>query len=99
MRADTQGVFVFRFELPDALNLLNRTAAMPPDGKILVIFRLNFKDLATLFLAQNFPVKNKDVLCVSNASAAELQKFFNAVVKVVCQIVNIGSAIKCHFYN
>lgn len=94
MRADTQGVFVFRFELPNALNLLNRTAAMPLDGKISVIFRLNLKDPATLFLVQNFPVKNKDLLCVSNASAAELQKFFNTVVMVVRQVVNIGCAIK-----
>ena len=71
MCVDTQGVFVFRFELSDALNLLNKNAAMTPDGKISVIFRLNFNSPATLFLTcKACPVQRKDVLYVSNASGA-----------------------------
>jgi hypothetical protein len=35
------------------------------------------------FLAQGFPIKNKDVLYVANASSLELQKFLNIMVSVV----------------
>lgn len=93
-RADAQGVFIFRFESPNALDLAGKTPAMTPDGKIPVIYRVDLKDSATFFVAQSFPVQNKDVLYVSNAPAAELQKFLNIVVSVVYPLVNIGNAVR-----
>ena len=82
MLAYLQAVVIFRFELSDALNSFRTTATMPPDGKIFVIFLLNFKGPATFYLVQRFTVQNKVVLYVSNASAAELQEFFNTAVTV-----------------
>jgi polysaccharide export outer membrane protein len=64
-----------------------------PDGKVAVIYRVNLKDPATFFAAQSFPIQNKDVLYVSNATAAELQKFFNLIVAVIYPLVNVGNAI------
>lgn len=93
-RADAQGVFIFRFESPNALDLGGKTPTMTPEGKIPVIYRVNLKDPATFFVAQSFPVQNKDVLYVSNAPAAELQKFLNIVVSVVYPIVNIGNTVR-----
>lgn len=90
-RADAQGIFIFRFESPNALDLAGKTPAMTPDGKIPVIYRIDLKDPATFFVAQSFPIQNRDVLYVSNAPAAELQKFLNIVVSVVYPIVNIGT--------
>jgi polysaccharide export outer membrane protein len=58
-----------------------------------VIYRVNLKDPATFFAAQSFPIQNKDVLYVSNATAAELQKFFNLIVAVIYPLVNVGNAI------
>ena len=52
------------------------------DGRVPVIYRADLKDPATFFAAQNFPVKDKDLLYVSNAPAAELQKFLNLVVSL-----------------
>jgi polysaccharide biosynthesis/export protein len=88
-RADAQGVFIFRLELPTALDLNGRTVATTPEGKIPVIYRVNLKDPATFFVAQSFPVQNRDVMYVSNAPAAELQKFLNIVVSAIYPIVNI----------
>jgi len=84
LRADAQGVFVFRFEDPAAmsLNLGDKTNATP-DGKIPVIYRVDLKDPATFFVAQGFPMRDKDVMYVSNAPAAELQKFLNIVGSVI----------------
>ena len=88
-RADAQGVFIFRLESPAALDLGPNTPATTPEGKIPVIYRVNLKDPATFFVAQSFPVQNKDVLFVSNAPAAELQKFLNIVVSAIYPISNV----------
>jgi hypothetical protein len=47
------------------------------DGKVPVVYTINLKDPASFFVAQNFPMRNKDVLYVANAQANELQKFLN----------------------
>jgi polysaccharide biosynthesis/export protein len=90
-RARASGAFLFRFENAHALDW-----AVPPvttpDGKVAVIYRVNLRDPATFFAAQSFPVENKDILYVSNSSAAELQKFLNLIVSVVYPIVNVGNA-------
>jgi polysaccharide export outer membrane protein len=92
-RADAQGVFIFRFESPGALDLAGQTPTMTLEGKIPVIYRVNLKDPATFFVAQSFPIHHKDVLYVANAPAAELQKFLNIVVSVVYPVVNVGNAL------
>ena len=88
-RADAQGVFIFRLESPTALELNGRTVPTTPEGKIPVIYRVNLKDPATFFVAQSFPVQNKDVMYVSNAPAAELQKFLNIVVSAIYPVINV----------
>ena len=82
-RADAQGVFLFRFESPTALAWPRQPVAVTPEGRVPVIYRADLKDPRTFFVAQSFPVNDKDVLYVSNASAAELQKFLNLVFSVV----------------
>jgi polysaccharide biosynthesis/export protein len=91
-RADAQGVFIFRFEDPDAVDWINKPQ-LTPDGKVPVIYRVDLKNPATFFVAQSFPMKNKDVMYVSNAPAAELQKFLNILTSVVYTVatpVNLG---------
>jgi len=88
-RADAQGVFIFRFESADALDPAGQAPATTPEGKIPVIYRVDLKNPATFFVAQSFPIENRDVLYVSNAPAAELQKFLNIVVSVIYPVVNI----------
>ena len=88
-RADAQGVFIFRLESPAALDLGSNTPATTPEGLIPVIYKVNLKDPATFFVAQSFPVQNKDVLFVSNAPAAELQKFLNIVVSAIYPVASV----------
>jgi polysaccharide export outer membrane protein len=84
-RADAQGVFIFRFEGNG-----NEGAAQ----KQPVIYRVDLKNPATFFAAKDFPIRDGDVLYVSNAPAAELQKFLNIVVSVVYPLVNVGNAVR-----
>lgn len=91
-RADAQGVFIFRFEDPKALKS-SSTVPLTTEGKVPVVYRIDLKDPATFFVAQSFPMKNKDVMYVSNAPAAELQKFLNILTSVVYTIatpINLG---------
>lgn len=82
VRADARGVFIFRFEDAAALDWPSPPQTTP-DGKVPVIYQIDLRDPATFFVAQSFSVQNKDVLYVSNAPAAELQKFLNIVTSVV----------------
>ena len=88
-RSDAQGVFIFRLEQPGALDFGNKVVRTTPEGKIPVIYRLNLKDPATFFVSQSFIMQNRDVLYVSNAPAAELQKFLNVVTSVVYPALGI----------
>ena len=81
-RADAQGVFIFRFEDQDAVEWKSKPN-ITPDGKVPVIYRVDLKNPATFFVAQSFPIRNKDVLDVSNAPAAEMQKFLNIVTSSI----------------
>jgi polysaccharide biosynthesis/export protein len=84
-RSNAEGVFVFRFESDDANRPANAKTSSQKD-RFPVIYRLNLKDPRSLFVAQSFPMKDKDILYVANAPAAELQKFLNLLVSTVYPI-------------
>ncbi|HUD28697.1 MAG TPA: polysaccharide biosynthesis/export family protein [Novosphingobium sp.] len=93
-RADVKGVFVFRLEDPAALSPEDRaTAQMTPDGKVPVIYRINMKDPSTFFIAQSFPIRNKDVLYVSNAPLADVQKVLGAIFSTVLPVATTAAVI------
>lgn len=86
-RANAKGIFIFRFEEP---TIATNTQVRTQDGKVPVIYQVDMTNPGTYFLAQNFNLKNKDVVYVSNAPAAELQKFLNIIVSLVYPLVNVG---------
>lgn len=85
-RADARGVFIFRFE--DAAMLPPGTANAPTDnqGRTPVVYKVNLKDPASFFAAQDFPMRNRDVMYVANSPVAELQKFLNIVGSITSPI-------------
>jgi polysaccharide export outer membrane protein len=90
-RSDAKGVFIFRFEEPLVLGVAGENPPLTPDGKVPVIYRVDLKDPRSFFLAQGFPVRNKDVIYVANAPAAELQKFLNILTSVVFTASGLGN--------
>lgn len=88
-RADATGVFIFRFEDPLLLKGGAVTANRTREAGIPVVYRVNLKEPASFFVAQRFPIKDKDVLYVANAPTAELQKFLNIVLSGAYPILNI----------
>ena len=87
MRADARAVFIFRFEDKAALDWQSPPLTTP-EGKVPVIYQVDLKDPATFFVAQSFPVQNRDVLYVSNSPAAELQKFIAIIATAATPLVD-----------
>ena len=85
-QADARGVFIFRFEEPGVVKAEGQPLPQTPDGKAPVVYRVDLKDPRAFLVAQNFPMKNKDVVYVANAPAAELQKFLNILSSTVFSI-------------
>ena len=76
-RSDPAGVFLFRFEPPKIIRTLGRPQLRTgPDGTSPVVYRLDLWDAKSYFLAQRFPIRDKDIVYVANADFNELQKFF-----------------------
>jgi polysaccharide export outer membrane protein len=94
-RADIRGVFVFRLELPEALDpALAARARRTSEGLIPVIYRLNLADAAGFFAAQDFAVRDRDVVYVSTAPAADLPKFLNTISSVAFTTIGIANLVK-----
>lgn len=86
-RSDPRGVFIFRYEPQTALDWPKRPVATTVDGLVPVIYSVNLREPSSFFVMQNFAVNDKDVIYVSNAPAAELQKFLNLVLSVAYPVL------------
>jgi polysaccharide export outer membrane protein len=86
-RSDAQGVFIFRLEDASALPWPNLPVRTTADGKVPVVYRVNLRDPTSFFVAQSFMMDNKDLLYVSNAPIAEVQKFLNVVFSVAYPVI------------
>jgi polysaccharide biosynthesis/export protein len=93
-RADAQGIFIFRLENANALPWPRLPIVATPDGKVPVIYRIDLKDPASFFVAQSFMLENKDLLYVSNAPAAELQKFANLIYTIAIPAISTVNSVK-----
>jgi polysaccharide export outer membrane protein len=91
-RSSPQGVFIFRFESPATVPEAAPSGTAP--APVPVIYRVDLRDPRAFFLAQNFPMQNKDVLYVSNAPAAQLQKFVNLLVSTIYPIQGVVTLTK-----
>lgn len=93
-RANVRGVFVFRMEDVRGVDpALLEGAQTTQDGKVPVIYRLNMSSPISFFVAQGFQMRNKDILYVSNAPAADLQKFVGIVSQMAFSVISIGNAV------
>lgn len=92
-RADPKGVFLFRWERPSDLGGLASTLHPNREGLVPVIYRADLKRAATYFAAQHFPVRNGDVIYVSDSSIASLQRFVNLLSSSILPIAAVSTVI------
>ncbi|MEK7996808.1 MAG: polysaccharide biosynthesis/export family protein, partial [Planctomycetota bacterium] len=83
-RADPAGVFVIRYEQPSDYDQLGlRRPDAGTTSQVPVIYRVNMRDPNGFFLARRFPIRNKDILFVSNAPLTDVQKVMSMLLPVL----------------
>lgn len=93
-RADVRGVFVFRFEDSQVLAPdLAQSARRMQDGRVPVVYRLDLSDPSSFFAAQEFAIRDDDVLYVSSAPGADLQKFLSTLSNAALSAIAIGNSL------
>jgi polysaccharide biosynthesis/export protein len=79
-RSDPAGVFLFRYEPAAVVDALKAPdLATAPGGVSPVVFHLDLSDAQSYFLAQRFPLQDKDIIFVANAQLNEIRKFFDLI--------------------
>jgi polysaccharide biosynthesis/export protein len=93
-RANPKGVFVFRMEFAEAVESNGTLTAERTDvAMVPVIYRVDMRDPASLFLAQRFEIRNRDVLYVSNSPTADFQKFLSLVSQAAFSLTGFGTVL------
>ncbi|MBG0794568.1 polysaccharide export protein [Methylocystis sp. H62] len=79
-RADPDGVFILRYE---PASLAREYPQVSPHllalGLVPVAYHLNLREPAALFAARRFPIRDKDILYVSNAPFSDISKLMQLV--------------------
>jgi polysaccharide export outer membrane protein len=93
-QANIRGVFVFRLEQPEALDPADRgmTQALG-DGRVPVVYRLDLSDARGFFVAQEFQIRDQDVVYVSTAPGAEAREFLQTVTSLAFSVLTIGNVV------
>lgn len=96
-RSDPSGVFVFRFEPESVARRLRPNSPLIQPGKLTpFVYQLNLRDPNSMFVAQTFPIFNRDVVYVSNAPLTDIQKVmevFNLAVTPAASAASIYSVV------
>jgi polysaccharide export outer membrane protein len=74
-RSDPGGVFVFRYEPSTLVQMIRPDSVLASsETRVPVAYRLDLRNPESFFLAQRFPIMNRDVIYVSSAPFTDLQK-------------------------
>jgi polysaccharide biosynthesis/export protein len=96
--ANPRGVFLFRYEPDSIVRALDQpTAAHAPDALSPVAYRFDLADANSYFLADRFPVRDKDIIFVADAGAAQIYKIFTVLNNVTGPFVT--GIVTCHYAN
>lgn len=88
VKADAQGVFVFR--LPENI-AYNTEAGKDISEKKPLVFHLNMRDPTAMFLARQFLMQPEDAIYVTNAHSYEFQKLISPIIQVLVLGRTVGS--------
>jgi polysaccharide export outer membrane protein len=86
--ANPKGVFLFRHEPTSIVRILDKPiAARTQDGTAPVAYRFDFSDANSYLIADQFPVRDKDIIFVADAGAVQVQKLFTLLSTVTGPVV------------
>jgi polysaccharide export outer membrane protein len=79
-QANPTAVFLFRFEHTALLRQMGMALAPDAPEDTPTVYRTDFTNASMLFLAREFPMRNNDMIFVSNAPQTDLAKFLAVVL-------------------
>ena len=94
MRADPEGVFLFRWENAQRVRDLVEPQGPLPDGPVPVVYQVALKKPETLFAAQNFAMKDGDVIFIANSPTADFQRFVNLLASSALPALSVANAVR-----
>jgi polysaccharide biosynthesis/export protein len=96
--ANPRGVFLFRYEPVSIIRALDQPiATRSPDGISPVVYRFDLADAGSNFIADRFPVRDKDIIFVADAGAAQVYKIFNVFNNITGPFIT--GLLTCHYAN
>lgn len=78
--ANPAAVFLFRFERTSVLRDLGLPVTADAPAVTPTVYRADFTNASTLFLAHQFPMQHEDIIFVSNAPLSDYQKFLSIIL-------------------
>ena len=93
-RADAKGVFLFRWENPQAVGPVATSVPVGPDGRVPVIYQADMKRPEMFFAAQRFQMRDGDVIFVANSRMAELQRFVNIIASSILPVATVRNTVR-----
>ena len=86
--ANPTGVFLFRYEPASIVRALGQPlAARASEKGSPVAYRFDFSDAHSYLLADQFPVRDKDIIFVADAGAVQVQKLFTLLQTVTGPVI------------
>ncbi|MBU2531454.1 MAG: polysaccharide export protein, partial [Alphaproteobacteria bacterium] len=88
-RADSSGLFVFRYEQPRTLDQIGVRYARTITGRVPTIYRIDMSHAKSYFYAQSFLLQDKDSVFVSNAKGVEVSKVLKMLNLATASVGNV----------
>ena len=86
--ANPKGVFLFRYEPAAIVRALDQPiATRAADGTSPVAYRFDFSDANSYVIADQFPVRDKDLIFVADAGAIQAQKVFTVLQTITGPVI------------
>ena len=91
-RANPAQVFLYRIEHRETLEKIGVDLARfaPEQKHIPTIYRSNFRDPSSFFMAQKFSMRNKDVIYAANSDSTEFIKFLSYLRAVTSTVSGVA---------
>jgi polysaccharide biosynthesis/export protein len=92
-RADPKGIFLFRWEDPELLDVKFDDSVSNNGGRVPVIYQINMKEPAIYFAMQHFDMRNDDVIFIANSPVTEIQRFANIIASTVLPVASLQNSV------
>ena len=90
-QADPAGTFIFRFEPAAIVRRLSPGSKLTGTPLVPVVYRIDMRDPNSLFTAQAFRMRNRDLVYVSNAPFTEIQKVLGVFSSVTGPVASAAA--------